>query len=204
MSLRDLYNTIVERVRTYDLSGVCSPPPLDSVPPSDCELEVSILRLLKDEHTYLKLKNDASKAAYQSPDIPPGSWHMLTITSPTGSDESVIMSHHDIVIDYCKHHDIKIYLAALEKSSIWHIHYAICCPNGLGNLKRDLKKKIPHRFEVGKKCKSLRTWNGLCKYILKRDYADDTTAVKMIIEDIIYVPKKGYQIRNKETDEDTP
>lgn len=205
MSIRDLYATLLERVKGYDLKEYSSViADCEESTPCNVELEGRVLKLLDLERKHLVKMSRASKMANQSSQIPPGAWHMLTVTTPAGSHESVIKSHHADIMQYCNEHDIRVYLAALEKSSIWHIHYAICAPNGLGNAKRDLNRLIPHRLEFGKKCKTLKSFNGLCNYVTKRLYPNDTTAVKMIIEDILYVPGKGYQIQVEKTEDSNP
>lgn len=130
--------------------------------------------------------------------FPPGFWYMCTVTTKSGSDKDTVMLIHKNVLEFFDTKKIEVYAAALEKSSIWHIHYIVKLPSFVKNEARDLGKVTGTRVRFEKKVRNLKMWNGLCKYVYKREYIKEKTdtCVEMLIDRIEYQEGHGYQIKS--------
>lgn len=125
-----------------------------------------------------------------------GHWYMITITQPSSQTEFDMMTKHDLALTYFQRNKIEVYLAGLEQAGAWHIHYAVCSPAHLKNTKRDLAKLLQVQIiDVSKQVRNLRDFNGLCNYVLKRNYGEDITHKKNLIERLQYYEGKGWELR---------
>jgi len=135
--------------------------------------------------------------------FPAGFWYMGTLTSkPEDTKEDVLKNHLKIMSklgDQVKH-------AALEKSNIYHVHYILCLKDYARNISRDVQNETKRSFKLGGKgadgtkivlAKTLRQFQGLCKYVLKRDYTEDKTQtqVEMLYDNCVYEEGKGYSFK---------
>lgn len=126
--------------------------------------------------------------------FPPGFWYMATLTSkPEDPKEEVIKNHlkiMDMLGDQVKH-------ASLEKSNIYHVHYILCLKDYKRNLSRDVQASTKRNFKIEKNARSLREFQGLCKYVLKRDYTDDkaSTQVEMLYDNCYHEEGQGYKFK---------
>ncbi len=126
--------------------------------------------------------------------FPAGFWYMATLTSkPEDTKEEVMKNHLKIMSklgDQVKH-------AALEKSSIYHVHYILCLKDYKRNISRDVQQETKRNFKVEKPAKTLKQFQGLCKYVLKRDYTEDKTQtqVEMLYDNCVYEEGKGYSFK---------
>lgn len=126
--------------------------------------------------------------------FPDGYWYMATLTSlPTDPKEEVLKNHDkvmELLGDQVKH-------AALEKSNIYHVHYILCLKDYARNLSRDVQQKTKRHFKVERPAKTLKQFQGLCKYVLKRDYAEDKTQtqVEMLYDNCYYEDGSGYRFK---------
>lgn len=132
----------------------------------------------------------------QSKGVPPGNWYMVTLTPTQGDSakkEDMIAMHERFLENISSR--ATVVHASLEKSAIWHVHYAINWHDVYAkNLKRDVMKASGARVvDVGRKVQSLKRWQGLCKYLLKDEY-EDTTHVEYLIDGIKKIKGKGYSI----------
>jgi len=130
----------------------------------------------------------------KNPGFPPGHWYMVTITQKDSEDESNIMRLHDKALGYFSLHKIEPYVAALEKSNIYHVHYICRFPQPKKNEQRDLTRLLGRRVRIEKRVNTLHQWNGLNKYIKKDGYDPEKadTSLKILISHITYVEGKGY------------
>ncbi len=126
--------------------------------------------------------------------FPAGFWYMGTLTSkPQDTKEDVMKNHLKIMSklgDQVKH-------AALEKSNIYHVHYILCLKDYKRNISRDVQAETKRNFKVEKPVKTLKQFQGLCKYVLKRDYTEDKTQtqVEMLYDNCVYEDGKGYSFK---------
>lgn len=130
----------------------------------------------------------------QNPGFPPGHWYMVTITQKSSEDEDHIMTLHQKAMGYFSLHQIIPYVAALEKSNIYHIHYICKFPQPKKNEQRDLTRLLGRRVQIEKRVNTLKQWNGLNKYIKKAGYDPEKadTSLKLLIARITYEEGKGY------------
>lgn len=123
-----------------------------------------------------------------------GHWYMITITQPSGESEFDIVQKHEKTMAYLERNKIAVYLAGLEKAGSWHVHYAVCSPVYLKNTKRDLQKLLGvPQIDVSKKVKTLKDFNGLCNYVLKRGYDSDGTHIRDLVTRLEYKDGIGWQ-----------
>lgn len=126
---------------------------------------------------------------------PSGNWYMITVTSKKGDGRSDMMQTHERFCDYMETRGQVVH-ACLEKSSIWHIHY-VCNVKShcVKNLQRTLNRHLGVVVDVARKVTSLKKFNGMCKYVLKREYeVKGATHEATLIDGIKYVEKEGYVI----------
>lgn len=125
--------------------------------------------------------------------FPDGHWYMVTITQKDNEDEDNIMRLHLKALEFFAERKIVPYVAALEHSNIWHVHYCCKFRDYKKNEQRDLEKLLKRRVQIEKRVSSLKQWNGLNKYIMKRGEHDKKdTSVRLLIERIKYEEGKGY------------
>lgn len=126
--------------------------------------------------------------------FPAGFWYMATLTSKPDDTKDDILKNHlkimDMLGDQVKH-------ASLEKSNIYHVHYILCLKDYKRNISRDVQAQTKRNFKVEKNAKTLKQFQGLCKYVLKRDYTEDKTQtqVEMLYDNCYYEEGKGYKFR---------
>lgn len=128
--------------------------------------------------------------------FPAGSWYLVTVTTPSGSTRADLYQVHLKFIDYMKS-KATVQHAVIEKSAIWHCHYMINLNQAHAkNLQRDLRKACGVLVDVQRKVTSAQRFNGLCKYILKRDYEaeKEDTHVSTIIQGVTYIEGHGYKL----------
>lgn len=118
---------------------------------------------------------------------------MITVTTKEGSTRSDLLMLHEQFMEYMQTR-ATVQHAVVEKSNIWHIHYVVNYKSThVKNLQRDLKKTLNTIVDVARKVTSLKRFNGMCKYVLKREYIEKGgTHIDTLIDGITYVPKKGY------------
>lgn len=125
-----------------------------------------------------------------------GNWYMVTVTQPSSETEPDIMLKHDQTMEYFEYNKITVYLAALEHAGAWHIHYAVCSSQYAKNIKRDLCKLLSVKvIDQSKKVRNLREFNGLCNYVLKRNYPDDKTHIRTLVERLEYKEGFGWDLK---------
>lgn len=124
-----------------------------------------------------------------------GHWYMVTVTQPAVQSKEEMLAKHELCMAYFERNGIDVYLAGLEKSSIWHVHYALCSSSYFKNVKRDLCKLLGVKsIDVGKRVKHLREFQGMCNYVLKRGYDDDKTHVDNLVKKLDYVEGSGWKV----------
>lgn len=126
---------------------------------------------------------------------PPGNWYMVTITSkPSATRDDLISSFAELQSYMAERGHIQH--AVMEKSNIWHIHAMVSLNTYAKNLQRDLSRHLGVIVDVSKKVTNAKRFNGLCKYILKREYLEKGhTHDSTLIEGVIYLgPQKGYSL----------
>lgn len=125
--------------------------------------------------------------------FPPGYWYMVTLNCPPEVTRDDILRIHPKLMLYFEYHKVNVALASLEHSSIWHIHYAVCCPLYNKNLARDLGKIAGYRVYVSKKVTSLHDYNGLFYYLDKPDdHQKASTKDSILIQRVRKVLGSGY------------
>lgn len=166
--------------------------------PDDEVTEENIQRNLIELNEYMSKIIRSEVRNKPDPRYPDGSWHMLTITSKVGAPRDVVINDHLILMAYLHDHNIQVYIATLEKSSMYHIHYAIRAPQNLKNEKPQIKRLLPGRIlKIEEKVNCFQRWQGLFKYVLKRNYPKDTTAVETLYSRVTYEEGKGYILHEK-------
>lgn len=126
--------------------------------------------------------------------FPKGFWYMATLTSKPEDTKDDILKNHlkimELLGDQVKH-------AALEKSNIYHVHYILCLKDYKRNISRDVQSQTKRNFKVEKNAKTLKQFQGLCKYVLKRDYSEDKTQtqVEMLYDNCYHEEGRGYLFR---------
>lgn len=126
--------------------------------------------------------------------FPKGSWYLVTITTPVGSSRADLFQVHTKFVDYIAGKAI-VQHGVIEKSSIWHCHYMINLQQSHAkNLQRDLRKACGVLVDIQRKVTSLQRFNGLCKYITKREYDTEKadTHVATIINGVTHKAGHGY------------
>lgn len=126
--------------------------------------------------------------------FPSGHWYMCTMTNKPDDSLALCMERYKKVLLYFSQQRIQVYLASLEKSNIYHIHFAIRSRAYLKNEGRDLSKLCGVIVKFERRVNSLKKFNGLMKYVTKRDYEDakSSTCVELLIDKAQYVEGKGY------------
>lgn len=125
---------------------------------------------------------------------PDGNWYMLTLTSKPEDPLPEVMENHAKIMEYLP--DGAVAHAVHEKSNIHHVHYIVNLPINKKNEERDLRRITKRICKFEKKVTSLKGWNGLCNYVLKRTY-DDKTFVETLVDGVEYVEGKGYVLKIK-------
>lgn len=128
--------------------------------------------------------------------FPAGNWYMVTLTQKDTETKEDILERHNKAMEYFRYSHIDVFHAALEKSNIFHIHYVCKFPNLKKNEQRDLQSITKRRVQIERKVNSLQAWNGLCKYVMKRDYNEEKsdTKVEALVSRIEYSEGKGYTL----------
>lgn len=162
--------------------------PLLEMTSSVGDLQMALLELNRFIHA------NAYKVSV-SDSLPPGYLYMATVTQPSNLNEADAVRLHQKAMQFFKSAKIRVYLASLEHSAIWHIHYLICCPSYSKNLARDLGKAVGTRVAVERKITTAKRWNGACNYVTKRGYPNDETHVRMLIEELEYLEGKGWSFK---------
>lgn len=141
-----------------------------------------------------KYTTEAILRAKPNKGFPAGNWYMITITQKDTETKEDILIRHEKTMDYFRYHHIEVYLAALEKGSMYHVHYSVNIPRPAKNEGRDLTKITGRRVVVESKAKDLQRWQGLFKYLLKRDYCKEKkdTQVELLLSRVRYEEGKGY------------
>lgn len=137
------------------------------------------------------------KISNLSKGFPDGIWHMFTLTVPKEKDKAHLLEQHQKALGYFQEHGIDVYHAVIEKSSIFHIHYILRLKVYAKNLSRDVSRLCcKYVCQLEKKVTSLQSWNGLCKYVMKRDYDAEkaSTQVETLCSRISYNEGCGYTI----------
>lgn len=162
--------------------------PLPPVHLFQIEAATELTRWLQRHHDHIWVSEQKSKA-------PPGNWYMLSLNPPNATTRAQVEKIHQEFLDYMNSHKKGIVVhSVLEKASQWHTHSIVNLYDSKTNLERDLSKFLMFRVHIGKKNNSLKDYNALCKYVLKREYPEKgETAVATLIDGIAYVKGKGYQ-----------
>lgn len=154
-----------------------------------------VVEVLFDANSFLH--RNAYRLKVNSDAIPAGFWYMATITQPSDKGREDIMQLHSVALDFFQEHSIDVFLASLEHSSIWHVHYLIRQSHYAKNLSRDLSKACKgYRCKIERKITDLRRFNGACNYIVKRNYASDSTSDSVLIERMQYAEGKGWHFKD--------
>lgn len=156
--------------------------------------EALTLQIIEMQRAATKYLQNASSLSNKG--FPDGCWYMCTVTSVKGSSEESMISLHEICMGYFAKKGIKVYLAAMEKSSIYHIHYVVRMSAYQKNEGRDLHSLTGVRVRFEPKVKTLKQWRGLMKYVLKREYVADKadTQVRTLIQCVKHTEGKGYTL----------
>lgn len=152
--------------------------------------EVDVQTALMELNSYISANAYKLKASDEA--VPPGYWYMATVTQSSSLGEADAVRLHQTAMQYFQSAGVKVYLASLEHSAIWHMHYLICCSTYSKNLARDLGKATKTRVQIERKISSAKKWAGACNYIAKRNYADDSTHVRMLVEELVHTDGKGW------------
>jgi len=166
--------------------------------PSDIDVDTlpndSVRGLLLD--LLIKQSREAIRQpeSIENNSFPSGHWYMCTMTNKPNDSVSVCMERYKKGLSYFQQQKIQVYLASLEKSNIYHIHFAIRSRAYLKNEGRDLSKLCGVIVKFERRVNSLKKFNGLMKYVTKRDYEDakSSTCVELLIDKAHYVEGKGY------------
>lgn len=152
--------------------------------------QLALMELNKWLHN--KVKSTVSAAS----GVPPGNWYMVTVTTPKDSSQEHCEQIHDQAMELFNYKKIEVFYASLEKSAIYHVHYIVNIPGTTKNLERDLRKACDgYIVQIEKKVNSLLKWNGLCKYVMKREYDEKAdTVIKTLINRIQYQEGSGYTL----------
>lgn len=166
-------------------------------------VDVDILDIDSMQREFLRLQSHMYKVAMKntsSGGAPNGNWYMLTTTSLPSQTIDIVLENHQKVLKYFLHKNIDVFYAALEQSSIYHVHYIIRMYHYAKNEGRDISKIIGVRTRLEKKVRNLKQFNGLCKYVLKREYIAEkaSTQVRPLVDCIKYEEGMGYVLCDKE------
>lgn len=134
---------------------------------------------------------------HDNPLFPPGNWYMVTVTNPADKDKAWALSIHDKALEYFEEQKIEVWYAVLEKSNIFHTHYVCRFPHYVKNEARGLKAACMGQIvRIEKKVRNLHQWNGLCKYVMKKDYDKEKadTHLETLISRIAFNEGLGYQL----------
>lgn len=156
-----------------------------------CSLQRLVIQQFNDLRQLISSRRLTSNKGY-----PPGHWYMVTITQKDTESKEDILDRHRLVKEYFDYSKIEVFHAALEQSNIFHIHYVCRFPNLKKNEERDLQRITKRRVKVEKKVNSLKAFNGLCKYVTKRDYDAEKadTQIEALVSRITYEEGKGYTL----------
>lgn len=129
--------------------------------------------------------------------IPKGNWYMITVTSLGGSTRDDMLLIHQQFVDYMTQRNKGIIVhTVLEKAGEWHTHSAVNLSASKKNLERDLRKHLGVLVKIDPKVTTLKRWNGLCNYVLKRTYTEKSETVDShLIDGIGYEPTQGYYFK---------
>lgn len=152
--------------------------------------EVDIQNALMELNSYMSANAYRMNAAADA--VPPGFWYMATVTQSSELTEADAVRLHQKVMQFFQSAKIKVYLASLEHSAIWHTHYLICCSSYSKNLQRDLGKCTGTRVQIERKITSSKKWAGACNYVTKRGYPGDSSHVRMLVEELEHTEGKGW------------
>lgn len=128
-------------------------------------------------------------------DFPDGNFYMLTVTSLPSEDLKDITSRYDKTLTILKKKDFRVCHAVIEKSNIFHFHAVIWSLDLKINLQRDLANELGVIVRVNGVANTNKLFNGLCKYVLKREYLEKGhTFISTLQEGITYKKGQGYKI----------
>ena len=176
-AMKEAYRALRELVPEYY-------PPFEETVSTMEEMQI----LLLDLNQYVQ-RTEARKTGT----APEGFWYMATLTSkPSDSVESLYANHQKIMDRYGD----EIVHAVHEKSNIHHIHYVLNLKTYHNKMARDVTRLTGRIFQVEKRANTLKSWRGMCKYILKREYTNgkEDTTVAVLKEGIKHSEDKGYYI----------
>ena len=103
---------------------------------------VQCLSALVQQNIEIVCRRNKRQQERQNTGFPPGFWYMVTLNCPPEITKDEILRIHPKMMSYFDYHKIGVALAALEHSSIWHIHYAVRCSSYNKNILFFCKKKL--------------------------------------------------------------
>jgi len=167
--------------------------------PFDVALSVPVddyRRLFQLASQYLQRHRDSSRSlAVGKKSIPTGYWYMITIPAPKGKPREYINEVHDKAMAYFKRASCDVYVAGLEFSSIWHVHYFVRMTTYNKNTVRDLKRATGNAVvNLQPKITDLKRFRGAVNYCLKRNYDEDQTAIDILVKRVEIIEGKGMKI----------
>lgn len=184
---------------TYDTLHKLDVPGYEEPFIDDFYMHLSNEEILEESQSMCQIATRLLMSQKKNKGFPDGHWYMVTITQKDSEDEANIMKLHDMTLSYFSTRSIEPYVAALEKSNIYHVHYICKFSQPKKNEQRDLTRLLGRRVQIEKRVNTLKQWNGLNKYIKKAGYdpAKADTSVKMLISRISYEEGKGYILEDK-------
>lgn len=177
--------------RQTELNSTLGEPPEYDFDPLKADIE-GVHYLIREQFKWFSRRLGQSNSAKGFPD---GYWYMVTITQKDTESKDNILKLHAKTLEFFKEKGIVPYMAALEHSNIWHVHYCCKFRDYKKNEQRDLTKLLKRRVQIEKRVNTLKQWNGLNKYIMKRDHAKADTSETLLIDLIGYEEGKGYFIK---------
>lgn len=147
--------------------------------------------VLMDMHKYFR----ECLIPYMNKGFPPGNWYLITITSEKASaTRDDVIHYFDEFVSYLAGKGT-VQHAVVERSSIWHVHALVNLKKYAKNLQRDLTAHLGVRVHVARKATNAKLFNGLCKYILKREYEEKGgTYDSTLLIGITYAKGQGYSL----------
>lgn len=190
--MHDFWYTYCMGKGFYEQAVGLGNPPQPWFNPKLCLKEDIVTYIMMDLQPFIMKHIRASNKAKGFPD---GHWYMITITQKDTEDEANILRLHAKTLEFFSERHIEPFMAALEHSNIWHVHYCCRFRDYKKNEQRDLAKLLGRRVQIEKRVSTLKQWNGLNKYIMKRGpHEKKDTSVRLLIDRIGYDEGKGYFI----------
>lgn len=170
----------------------------DYVPLSD---NISSLDALRAELLYANkclvtvARRQVGLSSKKPRDFPDGNFYMLTVTSLPTEDLEAIKDKYDKTVLFLADKDFSVCHAVIEKSNIFHFHAVVHSTKLKLNLERDLTKFLGVIVKINRVADTNKLFNGLCKYVLKREYLEKGhTYISTLKEGISYKKGQGYKI----------